>query len=55
MESKKELHNSQVEVNLSRPIKVIHFSDGIEEIMEENQVTELDSAPKDKEVVDPVS
>ncbi|XP_032518000.1 protein FAM177A1-like [Danaus plexippus] len=53
MESKKELHNSQVEVNLSRPIKVIHFSDGIEEIMEENQVTELDSAPKDNEVVDP--
>ncbi|CAG9583108.1 unnamed protein product [Danaus chrysippus] len=53
MESNKERNNSQVEVNLSRPIKVIHFSDGIEEIMEENQVTELDSAPKDNEVIDP--
>ncbi|CAH2041556.1 unnamed protein product, partial [Iphiclides podalirius] len=43
---------AQVNINISRPIKVIHFSDGIEEEIEEVTANNLDCAPKSEHNVD---
>ncbi|XP_038212773.1 protein FAM177A1-like isoform X2 [Zerene cesonia] len=40
MTSMGDVENSQVEVTLNRPIRIIHFSDGVEEEIEEDTVDE---------------
>ncbi|XP_034832688.1 protein FAM177A1 [Maniola hyperantus] len=46
--------DSEVQVTINRPKQVIHFSDGVEEEIEEEKVNELQSAPEtEQSVVDP--
>lgn len=51
----RDVETDQVNVTIKRPIKVIHFSDGIEEEIEEVNANELASAPNNEDSVDPVN
>ncbi|XP_013161966.1 PREDICTED: protein FAM177A1-like [Papilio xuthus] len=53
METRDVETTDQVNVTIKRPIKVIHFSDGIEEEIEEVHTNELASAPHNEDSVDP--
>lgn len=55
METRDIDSTAQVNVNIRRPIKVIHFSDGIEEEIEEVHTNNLESLPKSDCNVDTVS
>ncbi|XP_026749049.1 protein FAM177A1 [Galleria mellonella] len=52
MEDNSENSNKEVEITINRPGRVLHFSDGVEEEVEENVVTDLQSNPP-KEEIDP--
>ncbi|XP_045773774.1 protein FAM177A1-like isoform X1 [Maniola jurtina] len=45
--------DSEVQVTINRPKRIIHFSDGVEEEIEEEKVNELQSAPETEQSVDP--
>ncbi|XP_023946405.1 protein FAM177A1 isoform X1 [Bicyclus anynana] len=45
--------DSEVQLTINKPKRVIHFSDGVEEDIEEEKVNELQSAPEQN--VDPKS
>ncbi|XP_068630297.1 protein FAM177A1 [Battus philenor] len=45
----------QVNLTIKRPFKVIHFSDGIEEEIEEVNASELDSIPRNEDNIDPTT
>lgn len=45
--------NSQIKLNI-QPTRVLHFSDGVDEVVEEEEVDELKNEPKEANV-DPVS
>ncbi|XP_072937110.1 protein FAM177A1 [Epargyreus clarus] len=45
--------NSDYQVTINRPLRVIHFSDGVEEEIEQDKVDGLQSAPTTEENVDP--
>lgn len=55
METRDIDSTAQVNVNIRRPIKVIHFSDGTEEEIEEVHTNNLESLPKSDYNVDTVS
>ncbi|KOB75671.1 Uncharacterized protein OBRU01_04855 [Operophtera brumata] len=42
-----------VNVTINRPTKVLYFSDGVEEVMEEINVNQQESQPDSSRVVDP--
>lgn len=42
-------------VTINRSIKIIHFSDGVSEEIEQQTATELQTQPNAEETVDPVS
>lgn len=44
-----------VNVTINRPTKVLYFSDGVEEVMEERNVEQQQSEPDSSQAVDPVS
>ncbi|CAH2090235.1 unnamed protein product [Euphydryas editha] len=45
--------NSQVQVTINRPIRILHFSDGVEEEIEEEKVNDLQSVQISHENIDP--
>ncbi|KAM3962044.1 protein FAM177B [Aphomia sociella] len=47
--------NTQVGVTINKPSKVLHFSDGVEEEIEEAAVSDLNSNPSNEDNVDPKS
>lgn len=47
-------NSNAVAVNI-KPTRVLHFSDGVDEEILEESISELDSARKAEESVDPVS
>ncbi|CAG4961781.1 unnamed protein product [Colias eurytheme] len=49
-----DIENSQVELTINRPSRIIHFSDGTQEEIEEDTVDEVSSA-KPEDNVDPKS
>lgn len=55
MEPMQETNVSDVLVTINRPIKVLHFSDGVEEEVQQDKANELQSVPNNNENVDPVS
>lgn len=55
MESTQENNVSDVSLTINRSIKFLHFSDGVEEELQEEKISELQSAPHDSENVDTVS
>lgn len=48
-------NSNDVEVTINRAPRVLHFSDGVEEEIEQENITELNSELKAEETVDPVS
>ncbi|XP_030023887.2 protein FAM177A1 [Manduca sexta] len=44
------MENSHVNVTINQPKKVLHFSDGVEEEMEEEHISEVDSKPPEPNV-----
>ncbi|XP_063538424.1 protein FAM177A1-like [Cydia strobilella] len=55
MESKHEVPSDQSDICINRRVKLLHFSDGVEEVIEQQNVSELDAAPKHEETVAPKS
>lgn len=55
MESTPENNVSDVSLTINRSIKFLHFSDGVEEEVQEEKISELQSVPNNNENVDPVS
>lgn len=53
MEHMEEKSKTQFEVRINKPARVLHFSDGVEEEIEENKVVELRSELKTEDNVDP--
>lgn len=47
--------NTQVQVTINRPITILHFSDGVEEEIEEEKVNDVQNVQKTHENVNPVS
>ncbi|CAK1582917.1 unnamed protein product [Parnassius mnemosyne] len=50
-----EISNTQVNVTINRPIRILHFSDGVEEEIQEANVNELASVPKIEDNIDPTT
>lgn len=48
-------NSNNVEVTINKPGRVLHFSDGIDEEIVEENISELKSEPEAEETVDPVS
>ncbi|XP_059062721.1 protein FAM177A1-like [Achroia grisella] len=54
MENSEEINtNTHVEVTINKPSKVIYFSDGVEEVIDEVTVSDLNSTSSEEEAVDP--
>ncbi|GBP37150.1 Protein FAM177A1 [Eumeta japonica] len=47
------MDNKQVQITINSPVKVLHFSDGVDEVIEEHKTTELNTAPTEDENVNP--
>lgn len=47
--------NTQVQVTINRPITILHFSDGVEEEIEEENVNNVQNVQKTHENVNAVS
>lgn len=48
-------NNTETQVTVNKPGRVLHFCDGVEEAIEEEEAAELATEPQETTNVDPVS
>lgn len=48
-------HNTESQVTINKPGRVLHFCDGVDEEIVEEEATELATEPQESNDVDPVS